>query len=151
MGLVRISFIHSVRESQSPVTVTSSALQVPESSPAHTCSQSPSLEFRSPAPAVSNQFTILKQAPSSYSPSGLPFINPNCTWLTCDTNLFILTFQFPADSPVFIPCCSPLISDSSAPVNLQGNRLSVFCKTFPGLNSVSFTHLPLLSTISHLP
>ncbi len=50
------------------------------------------------------------------------------------------------DTPAILPRCSPLILDSSAPAILQGYRLSVFCKTFPGLNSVSFSHLPLLST-----
>ncbi len=84
-----------VREPQSHVPVTSSALHFPKSSPAHTSSQSPSpsLEFRSPAPTVSNQVTILKHTLSSYSPSGLPF--------TILGSLLILTCQYLPSS--FLP------------------------------------------------
>ncbi len=55
--------------------------------------------------------------------SGLPFTTPNCTRLHCATNLFILTFQFPDDSPVLLQRISHV-----APSRFRTPKLQLSCK-----------------------
>ncbi len=55
--------------------------------------------------------------------SGLPFTTPNCTRLHCATNLFILTFQFPDDSPVLLQRSSHV-----APSRFRTPKLQHSCK-----------------------
>ncbi len=62
------------------------------------------------------------------SSSGLLFTTLNCTRLPCATNLFLLTFQFPDDSPVLLQRISHVASSRFRTPKLQLSCKEIDCQ-----------------------
>ncbi len=112
--------------------------------PNHLIIDSPHLPQLIKLPFIKSHSTVHKR-----SLSGLPFTTPNCTWLSDDTNLCVLTFQSPcysSDSHALLP----FILGHSALAHLQRKRLRLQ-QDVPNIIFIISTCLPLLSSTTISP
>ncbi len=125
-------------------TVTSSGLHVPESSPVHTCSLSPSPNSHLLSPIKSPSKARCTQSMIVWSTVHYPEL---CLILSI-TSMYVLTFRSPDDTPAILPCCSLTFLDTSSTSKPARTQTVSIQLSSLELVSVFYTHLPLLVSIS---